>query len=141
MNSKNKGNIGEAKALSKFIELGLPVYIPFGDNERADLVVEFYGKLNKIQVKSATMKSNNTCTFPLYSFTNTRANNGKGYNKYFYRDQIDYYIFYNLTLDCLYLYKNEDIQKDAITLRYSPSLNNQTKNILYYNDNSFDNLN
>lgn len=36
MNSKQIGNIGEAKVLSKFIELGFPVYIPFGDNEKAE---------------------------------------------------------------------------------------------------------
>lgn len=55
MNSKQIGNIGEAKVLSKFIELGFPVYIPFGDNEKADLVVEFNGKLNKIQIKLRLM--------------------------------------------------------------------------------------
>ena len=49
MNSKNIGNIGEAKVLTKFVELGFPVYIPFGDNEKADLIVEFNGKLNKIR--------------------------------------------------------------------------------------------
>lgn len=57
MNSKRIGNIGEAKALAKFVELGIPVYIPFGDNESADLIAEFNGKLNKIQfrvVKTAT---------------------------------------------------------------------------------------
>lgn len=48
METKRIGNIGEAKVLSKFIELGYPVYIPFGDNEKADLIAEFNGKLNKI---------------------------------------------------------------------------------------------
>ena len=40
MNSKRIGNIGEAKVLAKFVEMGMPVYIPFGDNEKADLVAE-----------------------------------------------------------------------------------------------------
>lgn len=52
MNNKRIGNIGEAKALAKFVELGIPVYIPFGDNESADLIAEFNGKLNKIQCKT-----------------------------------------------------------------------------------------
>ena len=34
MNTKFIGNVGEAKTLSKFVELGIPVYIPFGDNEK-----------------------------------------------------------------------------------------------------------
>ena len=49
MNTKSIGNICEAKVLCKFIELGIPVYVPFGDNEEADLIAEFNGKLNKIQ--------------------------------------------------------------------------------------------
>jgi hypothetical protein len=40
MNTKNIGNIGEIKVLSKFVELGYTVYIPFGDNSKSDLVVE-----------------------------------------------------------------------------------------------------
>ena len=52
MNTKKIGNIGEAKTLAKFVELGIPVYVPFGDNESADLVAEFNGKLNKIQCKT-----------------------------------------------------------------------------------------
>lgn len=53
MNSKRIGNIGEAQVLNKFVSLGIPVYIPFGDNEKADLIAEFNGKLNKIQVKTS----------------------------------------------------------------------------------------
>lgn len=53
MNSKRIGNIGEAAALMKFVEIGIPVYLPFGDNEKADLIVELKGQLLKIQVKSS----------------------------------------------------------------------------------------
>lgn len=42
------------KTLSKFVELGIPVYIPFGDTESADLIAEFGGKLNKIQCKTTS---------------------------------------------------------------------------------------
>ena len=48
MNTKRIGNIGEAAVLNKFVEMQIPVYIPFGDNESADLIAEFNGKLNKI---------------------------------------------------------------------------------------------
>ena len=41
---KRIGNIGEAAILNKFVEMGVPVYIPFGDNEKSDLVADFYGK-------------------------------------------------------------------------------------------------
>jgi len=51
MNSKNKGNIGESQALAEFTKRGIQVSIPFGDNARYDLIADFNGKLNKIQVK------------------------------------------------------------------------------------------
>ena len=48
MTTKQIGNIGEARVLSEFVRLGIPVYLPFGDNEKADLIAEFDGKLNRI---------------------------------------------------------------------------------------------
>ena len=51
MNSKDKGNIGEAIVLAEFTKRQIQVAIPFGDNARYDLIAEFNGKLNKIQVK------------------------------------------------------------------------------------------
>lgn len=38
MNTKRLGNIGEAKVLSAFVEHEIPVYIPFGDNEKLNLM-------------------------------------------------------------------------------------------------------
>ncbi len=53
MTTKQLGNIGEAKTLAKFVELMIPVYVPFGDNEKSDLIAEFNGRLNRIQVKTS----------------------------------------------------------------------------------------
>lgn len=38
MTTKQLGNIGEAKALAKLVSMNVPVYVSFGDNEKADLV-------------------------------------------------------------------------------------------------------
>ena len=46
MNSKRIGNIGEAITLAKFVEKGIGVYVPFGDNEKIDLIIEL-NKLSK----------------------------------------------------------------------------------------------
>lgn len=45
MTTKQLGNIGEAKTLSKFVELQVPVYQAFGDNEKSDLIADFNGRL------------------------------------------------------------------------------------------------
>ena len=51
-NTSAIGNIGQAKVLSKFVELGIPVYTPFGEGYTVDLIAEFNGKLNRIQIKT-----------------------------------------------------------------------------------------
>ena len=51
MNSKRIGNIGEAITLAKFVEKGIGVYIPFGDNEKISDVNEW---LSKIALKNDT---------------------------------------------------------------------------------------
>ena len=48
MQTKRIGNIGESRALFEFVKREIPVYLSFGDNETADLLAEFNGKINKI---------------------------------------------------------------------------------------------
>ena len=74
MTTKRIGNIGEAKTLAKFVELGIPVYIPFGDNEKVDLIAEFKGKLNKLQIKTSIKAENGKMIFSLNSSTLHRKN-------------------------------------------------------------------
>lgn len=59
METKRIGNIGEILTQSKFVQRGIPIYIPFGENEKADLIAEFNGKLNKIQIKTSERLINN----------------------------------------------------------------------------------
>lgn len=91
MNSKDKGNIGEAIAIAKFVELGVQVSIPFGDNARYDLVAEFNGKLNKIQVKYCNqLTENNSIPCPCSSSTyHTKYGTHHTYTK-----DVDYMCFY-----------------------------------------------
>lgn len=69
MTTKQLGNIGEAKALAKLVSMNVPVYVGFGDNEKADLVAEFNGKLNKLQVKTSEKFEDNQFTVSLKSST------------------------------------------------------------------------
>ena len=63
MNTKQLGNIGETKALCKFVSLRVPVYQAFGDNERSDLIADFNGKLQRIQVKTSEKCEDGKMTF------------------------------------------------------------------------------
>lgn len=58
--NKNKivGDIGEATCLMEFVKRNVKVYIPFSENSSVDLVAEFDGKLNRIQVKTSEKLEN-----------------------------------------------------------------------------------
>ena len=92
MNSKNKGNIGEAIILAEFIKRNIQVCIPFGDNARYDLVADFNGKLQRIQVKYCGQKIgiNNSIVCPCSSSTNHTTNKHLST----YKNDIDYFCFY-----------------------------------------------
>lgn len=127
MNTKQIGNIGEAKVLSEFVRLGIPVYLPFGDNEKSDLIADFNGKLNRIQVKTSQKIENNKIIFNLVSSTMHRQN---GVKHIYTEDEIDYFALYNLERDKVYLIsiKEEGLPKTVITINFSlPKVKNQFK--------------
>lgn len=131
MNSKNIGNIGEIKVISKFIELGFPVYLPFGDNEKADLIAEFNGKLNKIQVKTSIKAEDGKMIFSLVSSTLHRKN---GVKHIYTSEEIDYFACYNIERDKIFLIPVNEAPSTAITIRYEKPKNGQIKDIKFEED-------
>ena len=59
INTKTKGNKAEAVVLSEFIKHNIPVLLPFGDNEKYDLVVQLGNEFKSVQVKYG--RSENGC--------------------------------------------------------------------------------
>ena len=130
MDTKKIGNIGEVKTLSKFVELGYSVYLPFGDNEKADLIAEFNGKLNKIQVKTSIKAEDGKMIFSLVSSTMHRKD---GVKHIYTPDEIDYFALYNIERDKLFLISinEEGLPKKELTIRYiKPKTKNQYKTFL-----------
>lgn len=116
MNTKDKGNIGEAIAIAEFVKRGIQVSIPFGDNARYDLIAEFNGKLNKIQVKYCNQKitENNSISCPCASSTNHTTN--KKYTTY--ENDIDFFVFYLVAWQEIILVPIEKIgEKKSIVFR------------------------
>ena len=107
MNTKRLGNIGEAKTLAKFTELEVPVYQPFGDVEKSDLIAEFNGKLNKIQVKTSEKFEDGSFIVSLNSSTIRKQ---KDYKHTYTADEVDYFSIYNLESDTLLLVPIEKLE-------------------------------
>ena len=107
MNTKRLGNIGEAKTLAKFTELEVPVYQPFGDVEKSDLIAEFNGKLNKIQVKTSEKFEDDSFVVSLKSSTIRKQ---LDYYHTYTSDEVDYFSIYNLESDTLLLVPIERLE-------------------------------
>ena len=138
MNTKQLGNIGEAKALCKIVSLHVPVYQAFGDNERSDLIADFNGKLQRIQVKTSEKCEDGKMTFSLVSSTMHRKNGVK--HKYT-KEEVDYFALYNIESDTLLLVPIELVLgRTTVTfnLEYKES-RNQFKS-LNWRDFEFENI-
>ncbi len=89
----------------------IPVSIPFGDNERYDMVLETPdGKLRRAQVKTGWL-TNGTIQFHAKS----QHTNSTG-NVYKYYDDVDDFLVYAHELETLYLVP-EDAFERSISLR------------------------
>lgn len=137
MNSKRIGNIGEAKVLAKFVEMGIPIYIPFGDDEKADLIAEFDGKLNKIQVKTS-IKSKNGCS--IFDLTSSTAHRTNGERRKYLNSEIDYFALYSLDRDKIYLMKVPDNPMSAITIRFEDTKRGMKSRFNYESDFLIENV-
>lgn len=137
MESKRIGNIGEAKVIAKFVEHGFPVYIPFGDNEKADIVVEIDGKLCRVQVKTAAGCKNGRIEFDLTSSTILHKNTVR---RKYSNGEVDYFALYSIVRDKVYLLKVNDKIPSSICIRYEETGNKQSVGVKYECDYLFENV-
>ena len=138
MNSKDKGNIGEAILLAELTKRQIQVAIPFGDNARYDLIAEFNGKLNKIQIKYCGQTTeNNSFICPCASSTNHTTNKHLST----YEEDVDYMAFYLVPIDKTLLVPIEKIiGKKTITFRIDPPKNGQQTGINLVEDYTLDKI-
>lgn len=125
MNTKLVGNTTEAKVLCKLVEKHIPVCIPFGDNERYDLVAELDGSFVKIQCKTGKY-SDGKIHFSVCSSSYHR--NGV---RNTYHGEIDYFGVFDPTTDTVYLVPFEDVANctRSATLRINETKNAQASSI------------
>jgi hypothetical protein len=123
MNSKHKGDVSTSRVLTALLGLGLPVLVPFGDNQRYDLVFEREGKLYKVQVKTGHL-SYGAVRFP----TSNQAGGGP---RRHYVGAVDYFGIYCPDNDETYLVPIEQLGVRGCSLRVDKCRNGQMKGIRY----------
>ena len=114
--NKMIGDIGEAVCIAEFVKRDIRVYIPFSENSSTDLVADFNGKLNKIQIKTSEKLEDGKIKWKLCS---TIIKNGKSTRHFYTEDEIDYYCLYNIETSLCLLIPTSDIKnKTEITFTY-----------------------
>ena len=116
----------------------VPVYPAFGDNERSDMIADFNGKLQRIQVKTSEKCTKGKMVFSLTSSTCHRKN---GVKHIYTKDEVDYFVLYNIEMDVLVLFPFSEIGgKTGITLRYNFSSSRNQFKAYNWRDYTFDKI-
>ena len=130
MNTRDKGERAEIKILTALIERGDTVSVPWGDNQRYDLIWDNGVELARVQVKSGRLRdgviqfdsiSNSTYYKPQYE--------PKGY-----KGQVEYFGVYCPDNDQCYIIPIDDVPDGRPHLRVEATKNGQTKNIRWAKD-------
>ena len=130
VNSKMIGNVGEAKVLAKLVELQIPVYVQFGDNEPADYLILVNNKPYKVQVKTSKTFDGETTKFDLASSTFHRKN---GYKHKCSKEEVDLFMCYDYCTNRIFIFDNEK-PKVAVNVRYVSTRNNNIKHVNFAKD-------
>lgn len=125
VNSKTIGNVGETKVLAKPVELQVPVYVQFGDNEPADYLILVDNQPYKVQVKTSTTFNGEITKFELNSST---AHRKRGYKHKYSTDEVDLFMCYDYCTGKIFIFKNIT-PKYTVIVRYTHPRNNIMKNV------------
>ena len=131
MNSSQLGNIGEARVLSEFVKLGVPCYLPYGDGNTADLIAEFNGRLNRIQIKTTTSLNKAGAM----EWKVTRQEGYHGNRVQYNTNDIDYFAFYCLETDMVCLVPfDENFPTSTLSIRLDNYSGNRLSTMRFAKD-------
>lgn len=135
LSTKQKGDISELRVMSKLTGLGIDVYLPYGEDSRADLIADTGDELLKIQVKTAHTKSvrDTAIEFNCYS---SKSNFTESEDTP-YGDEIDGFAVFWPKQEELYYIPVADAPDTKMTIRRIVPDNNQTARINFGDDYEF----
>jgi len=112
--TKAKGDISECAISLLFLEKGIPVSKPFGDNCPYDLIIDYKNKLYKVQVKTLHLLYENK-TLSSKIITSTIGLDKKRIYRKYKPEEVDIFAFYCMETkeSCFCLY-NELLGKENV---------------------------
>jgi len=127
MNPKAVGELSEGLILAKLLSNGYAVSLPFGNNQRYDLIVDDSGKLLRVQCKTGRLENGSVkskvCS--INGFTGAKRS---------YHGEVELIIVYCPDNGKFYKVPIKHCGINEITLRIESSKNNQSKNVRWARD-------
>ena len=123
-NTKDRGDETEAKVIHEMISHGYSVSIPFGDNDKYDLIVDDNGQLYRIQCKTAWQNKEQTIRFNTHSQTTRKGNYHENTND----GRIDAFVVRYPRNGKTYWVRIEDATEQKMEFRFDAKINHPSIN-------------
>lgn len=127
MNTKEIGERSEGQVLAALLKAGKTILMPFGDNQRYDLVVDEDGVFKRIQCKTGRLKNG----VILFKVSSTVGRKGKNIS---YQGQVEVFGVYCPETDDVYLVPIEKVGVKEFSLRIATPKNGQKKDLHWAKD-------
>ena len=116
------GHRSEAAILAELVKRGYRILLPFGVNQRYDLVLDCDGRLLKVQVKTGRLRDG----VIRFSAVSTQSNTN-GTRRRHYTGEVDLFIVYCPDNKRVYVIPAREVPRSGMYLRVDPPRNKQTK--------------
>ena len=123
-NTKDRGDETEAKVIHELISSGYSVSVPFGDNDKYDLVVDDGKALYRIQCKTAWKNKQDTIRFNTHSQTTQEGE----YHENTYHGEIDAFVVRYPNDETLYWIDIEEATEQKMELRFEAEIDHPSIN-------------
>ena len=123
------GSRTEAAILSELVRRGNRVLLPFGTNQRYDLVLDLDGRFVRVQCKTGRLRD---CVV-LFRAESVRANWGRAFRRT-YAGEIELFVAYCPDTDGIYAVPIDEVSGGWCSLRVSPTRNSQAKGVRWARD-------
>jgi hypothetical protein len=128
------GDRSTAMVLARLLEIYDVILLPFGENQRYDLVVEYLGSFIRVQCKTGRLYGDvihfNACS-SVYHHPNAPQRDDKSRD---YRGAADFFGVYCRENDSVYLVPVEVVGTRSGTLRLGATRNSQQKGVRWARD-------
>jgi hypothetical protein len=122
MQTREKGNLTEAKILAALVAAGYLVSVPFGEGHKYDFIIDDSISLRRVQCKTGGVKKG-------VLLFNSYSQSGNGATKQGYHGLADVFAVLNPESGDVYLVPVEGFGTTGVNLRVTPTLSGQVQNI------------